>query len=61
MLDVQNRGYISLDQYSHAMFNIGVKEYNHYPIGGEVNKISCDTFLRESKRALDILNQGFFE
>lgn len=61
MLDVQNRGYISTEQYSQAMFNIGVEDYNSNPIGGEINKISCDTFLRESKRALDQLNQGFFD
>jgi hypothetical protein len=59
MLDVRGTGHISLHQYRQAMENIRAVNYNQDPIGGDINKITCDTFLRETKRALDNLNKGF--
>lgn len=61
MLDIQSRGYITLEQYKHAMINIGLTEYNKEPIGGQKDKISCDTFIHESKRAMKKYHHGFLE
>ncbi|XP_011409560.1 PREDICTED: uncharacterized protein LOC105316405 [Amphimedon queenslandica] len=61
MLDIQTRGYISLEQYTHAMLNVGLVKFNKEPIGGQSNKITQDTFLHEANRALRKANQAFCE
>lgn len=61
MLDIQSRGYINLEQYTHAMLNVGLTKFNKEPIGCSTNKITQDTFLHEANRALRKANQAFFE
>ena len=52
MLDITKTGYISLPQYRKAMISIGLKKFNPSPSGGDFNKISLPTFMRESKAAI---------
>lgn len=62
MLDIQCRGFITLEQYKQAMISIGVTtEYNKEPIGGQSDKITPDTFVHEAKRAIKKFNRGFIE
>lgn len=49
MLDITNTGYITCEQYLKAMSNLGVKNFNTTPLGGEFNRITCETFIREAK------------
>ncbi len=52
MLDITKTGYISLPQYRQAMISLGLKKFNPSPSGGDFNKISLPTFMRESKAAI---------
>lgn len=52
MLDVTKKGYISKEQYLQAMGTIGARKFNENPPGANINKISLETFLRESKASL---------
>lgn len=52
MLDITKRGFITTAQYHEAMKSMGVTDYNKDPNGAALNKISQDTFIRESKMAL---------
>ena len=52
MLDITKRGYITKEQYIQAMGNLGVRKFNENPAGAELNKITMDTFLRETKSSL---------
>lgn len=59
MLDIRNSGYITKSQYNEAMLSLGITNYNISPVGGEMNKISRDTFLHEAKIGLKLENQTF--
>lgn len=52
MLDITKRGFINTAQYHEAMKSVGVTDYNKDPNGAALNKISQETFVRESKMAL---------
>lgn len=52
MLDITKTGYITRQQYLHAMTSMGLKEFNKSPSGADFNKISLKTFLREGKAAI---------
>ena len=52
MLDVTKKGYISKEKYLQAMSNLGVRKYNENPAGADLNKITLETFLRETKASL---------
>ena len=52
MLDITKKGYISLEQYTAAMSSLRVAKYNVKPAGWEFNKISQETFARETRTAL---------
>lgn len=52
MLDVTKRGYITKEQYLQAMSNLGVRKFNEKPAGADLNKVTLETFLRESKASL---------
>lgn len=52
MLDVTKKGYISKEQYLQAMGSIGVRKFNENPAGADLNKITLETFLRETKASL---------
>lgn len=52
MLDVAKTGYISREQYLKAMKSLGLTKFNESPSGGDFNKISLQTFLREGKTAI---------
>lgn len=52
MLDITKTGYITRQQYLHAMTSMGLKKFNKSPSGGDFNKISLKTFLREGKAAI---------
>nr|XP_002131050.1 EF-hand calcium-binding domain-containing protein 10-like [Ciona intestinalis] len=52
MLDPTKRGFITREQFVEALSTLGVKNFDEYPPGSEVNKITLDTFLRESKQGL---------
>jgi len=51
LLDVTNKGYITLDQYRAALKTLGVKKYNAAPEGSDKDQISLDTFLTEAETA----------
>ncbi|RDD46866.1 EF-hand calcium-binding domain-containing protein 10 [Trichoplax sp. H2] len=51
-LDATNRGYITNEQYHEAIKLLGIKEYNKYPTGMQLNRISLETFVREIKLGL---------
>lgn len=61
MLDVAKKGYISHQQYVHAMENLGVTQYNQNPVGAELNKISQETFVLETKAALRAATATFLD
>lgn len=52
MLDVTNTGFISRKQYIQAMKSMGLKKFNQSPSGGDFNKISLLTFMKESRAAI---------
>lgn len=51
MLDITKTGYITRQQYLQAMMSMGLKKFNKSPSGGDFNKISLLTFVREGKAA----------
>ncbi|XP_064606329.1 EF-hand calcium-binding domain-containing protein 10-like [Liolophura sinensis] len=55
MLDPTGSGCISLKQYTEAMKTLGVVGYEEVPAGGDIDKISFETFLKEARTGL---NQG---
>ena len=61
MLDVAKKGYITAAQYHAAMKNMGIHFYNRGPAGAELNKITEETFLRETKISLKAALRTFFE
>ena len=52
MLDITHTGFISHEQYLKAMKSLGMKDFNKNPSGADFNKISLQTFMRETKIAL---------
>ena len=52
MLDITKKGHITREQYLQAMKSMGVGQFNESPAGAELNRISQNTFVRESKAAL---------
>lgn len=60
MLDITKTGYISREQYVKAMKSLGLTKFNESPSGGDFNKISLQTFLREGKAALKIASSTFY-
>ena len=52
MLDITKKGYISKEQYLQAMGAIGARKFNENPSGANLNKITLETFLRETKASL---------
>ena len=52
MLDITKKGYISKEQYLQAMGAIGARKFNENPAGADLNKITLETFLRETKASL---------
>ena len=61
MLDIAKKGYISHQQYVHAMENLGVTQYNQNPVGAEMNKISQETLVLETKAALRAATATFLD
>ena len=61
MLDITKKGHISHEQYLKAMKNLAVTQYNSNPAGAELNKISQETFLRESKAAVRAAMSTFID
>ena len=59
MLDVSGRGHITLEQYKQAMATLGITKYNVYPIGGELDRISREVFVREASSGLQKHYQTF--
>lgn len=52
MLDITKKGYISKEQYLQAMGATGVRKFKENPSGANLNKITLETFLRETKASL---------
>jgi hypothetical protein len=52
MLDITKKGHISKEQYLQAMNAIGARKFNENPPGAHINKITLETFLRETKASL---------
>lgn len=52
MLDIAKKGYISHVQYTKAMENLGMVEFNKKPAGSTFNRINKDSFMKEAKAAL---------
>ena len=53
MLDITKKGYgISKEQYLQAMGAIGLRKFNENPSGANLNKITLETFLQETKALL---------
>ena len=61
MLDITKKGHVSHEQYLKAMKNLGVTQYNSNPAGAELNRISQETFLRESKAAVRAAMSTFMD
>lgn len=61
MLDVTNKGHVSLQQYQAAMKSMGVGQFNASPAGAELNKIGRDTFVRETKAAVRAASATFLD
>jgi len=59
MLDVTNKGYITLDQYRAALKTLGVKKCNARPDGSDKDQISLETFLIEAKVGLETASANF--
>ncbi|KAJ3127465.1 EF-hand calcium-binding domain-containing protein 10 [Nowakowskiella sp. JEL0407] len=55
IFDVASRGFITIDQYHSAMFDIGAKDYNKIPSGWATSKISMETFIEEATISLSRL------
>ena len=51
MLDLNKKGYISLNQYLLVMDVLRLNKFNRKPAGSEFDKISLETFVRETKAA----------
>lgn len=52
MLDITKTGFITRQQYLEAMKSMGLKKFNESPSGGDFNKISRLTFMKEAKMAI---------
>lgn len=52
VLDINKKGYISIEQYLQAMGILGVRKFNENPAGADLNKITLEIFLRETKASL---------
>lgn len=61
MLDITKTGYITREQYLQAMKSMGLKKFNQSPSGGDFNKISLKTFLREGKAAIRNASSTFIQ
>ena len=61
MLDIAKKGHIAHQQYVRAMDNLGVTHYNQNPAGAELNKITQETFVRETKAALRAATSTFLD
>lgn len=59
MLDITHTGFISQEQYLKAMTNLGVTRFNQNPVGGESNRITVDTFVREAEVALRKVSETY--
>lgn len=59
MLDITKTGFITRQQYLQAMASMGLKKFNHSPSGGDFNKISLKTFIREGKAAIKHASSTF--
>lgn len=51
MLDLNKKGYISLNQYLLVMDVLRLNKFNQKPAGSEFDKISLETFVQETKAA----------
>jgi hypothetical protein len=60
MLDITKTGYITRQQYLHAMTSMGLKQFNKSPSGGDFNKISLKTFSREANMAIKNGSSTFY-
>ena len=61
MLDVTKKGYITKEQYLQALGNLGVRKFNQNPAGADFNKITMETFLRETKASLRDASATFID
>lgn len=52
MLDLAGNGSVTHQQYLQAMKTLGVSSFNRNPPGSEIDKISRQTFIRETNVAL---------
>ena len=53
MLDITKKGCISKEQYLQAMGILRVRKFKENPAGADLNKVTLETFLRETKAALN--------
>jgi hypothetical protein len=61
MLDLTKKGYISLNQYLQAMGAFGLSKFNQKPAGSDFDKISLETFIRESKVAFRVAYSTYMD
>ncbi|CAH1782522.1 unnamed protein product [Owenia fusiformis] len=61
MLDPTGRGYITLSQYKEALTTLGVENFDMNPAGGEYDKITMETFVREAKSGIAKASATFYE
>ncbi|KAI8504018.1 PREDICTED: EF-hand calcium-binding domain-containing protein 10-like [Branchiostoma belcheri] len=52
ILDPTRKGFITLEQYKHAMENLGCVDYDPHPVGADADQINMDTFVREAKHGV---------
>merc|ERR1712178_452527 len=59
MLDPTLRGHIKLQQYKEALQSMGITNFDPTPPGGDVDRITYDTFLREAQQGLTETSSTF--
>ncbi|XP_058842019.1 EF-hand calcium-binding domain-containing protein 10-like isoform X2 [Acipenser ruthenus] len=52
ILDPTRQGYITVGQYKEALNTIGLKQFVAFPQGADCNRITLETFKKETKDGL---------
>ncbi|CAH3038970.1 unnamed protein product [Porites lobata] len=52
MLDVTGKGFITYEQYKQGLETLGIKKYDNDPPGGDMDRISSESFLKEARQGL---------
>merc|ERR1712038_309238 len=59
MLDPTQRGHIKLQQYKEALQSMGITNFDTKPPGGDIDRITYDTFYSQAKLGLQETSSTF--